>query len=293
MTFRIDRFLTMFLFYPVRKMLKESDGVRIPILMYHSISDDSDENVHPYYQTNTLPERFEEHLQFLHKNRYSVTSLREAVKRLEQKSSRSSVEKNEKSVVLTFDDGYADFHTHAFPLLQKYGFTATVFLPTGIIDHKVKGLRGKNHLSWKNVAELHDNGIEFGSHTVTHSLLRTKNDDELDFELRKSKREIEEVICLPVNAFSYPYAFPEEDTKFVALLKETLRNCGYKYGVSTRLGTASRIDDIFCLKRIPVNTQDDRTLFEAKLNHGYDWLGTVQYLYKKIKNRSYFNGMFF
>jgi len=251
--------------------------------MYHSISGDREENVHPYYRVNTSPERFEEHLQFLHENQYTVVSLGEAVKRLRENSSQWIVEKGKRSVVITFDDGFADFYTYAFPLLRKYGFTATVFLPTGLIDGNSNGIGCKEHLSWEKVVELYGKGIEFGSHSVSHPLLREKNRVELEFELSRSKKDIEEKIGATVAAFSFPYAFPEEDKTFVSLLKDTLSRSGYKICVSTMLGTNSSIDDVFSLKRIPINSLDDIIFFEAKLNGGYDWLGKPQYLIKVLK----------
>src|SRR3972149_10562618 len=98
---RIDRFLALYLFYyPMAVISRPSKG-RIPILMYHSISEDNGDNkIHPYYQTNTSPAIFEGHLKYLYKNKYNIVDLRQAVKLLRNGESRKA-----KYAVITFDDG--------------------------------------------------------------------------------------------------------------------------------------------------------------------------------------------
>ena len=76
---RLDRLLTLYFFHPLRKILSKKDGTRISILMYHSISDQDDPGRHPYFQTNTRPEIFARHMQFLADNNYNVISLSEAL----------------------------------------------------------------------------------------------------------------------------------------------------------------------------------------------------------------------
>jgi hypothetical protein len=81
--FRIDRFLTLSLFHPLHRLIRSDKGARIPILMYHSISDDKENKVHPYYRTVTSPEVFADHMRFLYENGYRAISLSEAVAVLE------------------------------------------------------------------------------------------------------------------------------------------------------------------------------------------------------------------
>ncbi|WP_162532277.1 polysaccharide deacetylase family protein [Candidatus Scalindua japonica] len=225
-------------------------------------------------------------MRYLHENDYSVVSLKDIVDILKKTPQLlNSSTRQLKYVVITFDDGFRDFYTQAFPVLQKYNFTATVFLPTEFINNNGSRLNEKEHLSWDEVRELNNNSINFGSHTVTHPQLKSIKKEEIEYEIRHSKETIEDKLGEVIDSFSYPFAFPEEDNEFRKYLKDILRECDYKYSVSTRIGTTSRKDDICFAKRIPVNSCDDIIFFKAKLEGGYDWLNKPQCIFKMFKRK--------
>ena len=192
---RLDRFLTMSIFHPLIGFTSSSHDVTVPILMYHSIADDVDDNVHPYYRTVTAPATFEKHMRFLRESNYEVLTLSEAVRFLraervrapERLKSPMSPDPMRRSVVITFDDGLRDFYTAAFPILEGFGFRATVFLTSGYIDKIF--ITGRECLRTREVGELAEKGVEFGSHTVTHPQLSGLSTSEIVRELRASKRD--------------------------------------------------------------------------------------------------------
>lgn len=298
---RLDRLATLHIASPLRRLVCQNKEPRIPILMYHSISEGMQKNVHPYYEITTTPDVFDHHMQYLHENNYRVITLAQAVKiltnaqletrnkepetRISEPATRNSEPGTRNHVVLTFDDGYRDFYTNAFPVLEKYGFTATVFLPTGSIGDKRQVFNTRECLNWEEVCELNKKGVNFGSHTVTHPELKYLKKDEIEYELRKSKETIEAKIGEAIDSFSYPYAFPEAQDGFKEYLKEVLEHYGYKTCVSTIIGTVTEGNDQFLLKRIPVNAYDDLMLFKAKLEGGYDWMHRLQYASKQIRSR--------
>jgi hypothetical protein len=187
--------------------------------------------------------------------------------------------------VLTFDDGYRDFYTHAFPVLRQCGFAATVFLPTDFIGNGRPGLCCKEHLIWEEVRELAGQGITFGSHTHTHPQLKGLSRSAIVQELRRSRNIIEDKLGSAVTEFSYPYRFPEENVEFKKFFVGELTKAGYICGVTTSIGRYRAGDDAIFIKRLPVNSDDDKAFLEAKLKGNYDWLHTPQYLVKRVRSR--------
>ncbi|PYU09511.1 MAG: hypothetical protein DMG29_19500, partial [Acidobacteria bacterium] len=163
---RLDRAISVHLSHPVSRRLIKGRGARIPILMYHAIKEGTGTR-HPYYETNTSPQVFAQQMQFLRENSYTVLSLEGALSYLQAGMT------NGKCVVITFDDGNRDFFTQAYPILSKYNFAATVFLVTGLLKDDNSDHNGTDHLTWREVQELHANGVQIGSHAVTHPELTT------------------------------------------------------------------------------------------------------------------------
>ena len=257
-------------------MLGQGQGTHVPILMYHSISDNLFGMSHPYYHINTLPEVFSEQMRWLHREGYRTIDLCEAWTGLSAGTDLS------KTMVLTFDDGYRDFYTDGFDVMKQCGFSATIFLATDRIQDTPARIEGADYLTWKEVRELHAEGICFGSHTATHPDLRSLGPDQIECELGRSKEIIEQNLGVPVGLFSYPFAFPEEDRCFTRFFEDLMKNLGYEMGVSTILGRASQKHNKFFLPRLPVNTWDDAHLLRAKLEGGYDWMHWPQLIKKSL-----------
>jgi len=276
--FRLDRFLTLYLVRPLMRMKLTEKSPGIPILMYHSVSDNAQTVAHPYFQTTTTPNTFRRHMAFLHENGYTVLPLKDAVGRLLHGQLFDGT-----SVVLTFDDGFKDFYTEAFPVLREYGYPCTVFLATAFVDDQRMKFKGRSCLSWKEVRQLHSRGVTFGAHTVNHPELVTLAPAELRAELELSRRKIESELGEHAESFAYPFAFPEGETQFIASLKKELQATGYLYGVTTKIGISSGNEDPLFLKRIPVGEGDDLELLKAKLDGAYNWLHPFQRLLKKLK----------
>ncbi|MEY3289445.1 MAG: hypothetical protein RLZZ419_1687 [Pseudomonadota bacterium] len=274
---RVDRLLSQYLFGPLKGRFR-GGGLKIPILMYHSIAGNTDDHLHPYYRTVTTPETFAMQMAFLSRSGYRTLTLFEAVGLLQGEANHQPLGR---SVVITFDDGFQDFYSAAFPVLEQFGFKATVFLISALIGKTF--VTGRQCLNAEEIRELSRNGIEFGSHTVSHPQLKNLSNAAIADELADSKVNIEDLIGVPVFLFSYPYRFPEEDSGFTRNLGALLIDAGYTAGVTTSIGLASADDDILFLKRLPVNDNDDLVLFKIKLEGGYDWLHPCQLAYKKSR----------
>ncbi len=272
---RLDRMLCL----TAGKYLRPASKIRIPILMYHSVSEEQKPVKHPYFSTTVTTAVFKAHLNFLKEHNYKIINLNQISGYLKQDVNE------QKLAVITFDDGYRDFYENAFPLLQEFGFTATVFVPSGIIsENGISMLEGQVLMNWQQIRECQANNIEVGSHSLTHGVLVNGTRQSLETELKESKKILEQKLNTSITSFAYPYCFPAENKEFVLLLKEILLDSDYKTGVTTSIGLATEKSDNLILSRIPVNDFDDLQLFSAKLNGYYDFLYLLQILFKKIKN---------
>lgn len=275
---RLDRVVSIGLSELFPGVLNRGLRPQIPILMYHGIQNGLRMR-HPYFETNTSPGLFEAQMRFLYEAGYKTASLDEVLQ-----ASRGN-QRMEKWVAITFDDGYRDFYTRAFPILQRYSATATVFVVPGFIDGLHPEKNPNDYMSWKQVKEVSAHGIRIGSHTMTHPKLYDLALAEVEQQVEQSKDIIQTKLGSAVDIFAYPFAFPEYDKGFVTELRKILQNHSYRCGVCTIVGRAHSGSDQYFLPRIPVNSFDDLRFFKAKLNGGYDWLHSVQYPVKLMKAR--------
>ena len=292
---RLDRLITLGFVHPLRQLGLRSREYRMPILMYHSISDGPEHARNPYYWTRTKPAIFAEQMAFLHAQGYQAVTLKTGMDRL-----RAGTAEQTKTVVLTFDDGLGDFHTTAHPILLQYNFKATMFLPTAFIGETRRQFapnassrftpldsRFTTHcLTWPEIRELHQQGIEFGSHTVNHPELVKLDWPAIKTELTDSKAEIEQQLGTAVQSFAYPYAFPSANRTFVETFINLLRELRYNFNVTTQIGQVRSLDESLALKRLPVNSADDSLLIGAKIRGAYDWIQKLQFSLKVLKQAS-------
>ena len=171
------------LFYRGKKTYTYSPNTKI--LLYHLVRED-------VYGGNDYlfvkPDDFEAQLQEIQRQGYQTVFADELYR----------IGPNEKAVVITFDDGYEDNYTVAFPILQKYGMKATVFVPSDMIGRE-------GHLTAEQMKEMQESGVfHFGSHTVTHMKLDTALTPDIERELSASQTAIEAITGAPVTALAYP-----------------------------------------------------------------------------------------
>lgn len=295
---RPDRILTLGLVDPLYRIFgnsRTSAQSVLPVLMYHSISDDPETGWPDYYRVCTSPVRFAEHMECLSRMGWRGVSLSEGLTRLGFESGNDNVtpsstpsepEANHpaepKLVAITFDDGFRDFLHFAFPILEKHGFSATMYLPTSYIGETPQMFKNRECLTWGEVQTLAAAGIEFGSHTVTHPRLLELSWPEIKTEISLSKQHIEQRAGLSVTSFAYPYNYPQNRPDFTRLLRGLLADTGFKSSVTTILGRARGANDCLELPRLPVNSADDASLLMAKLRGAYDWMSAAQSLRKKL-----------
>ena len=159
MAFRLDRFLTLYFFHPPISKGRRDSTIKIPILMYHSISSDTRITGHPYFKVCTSPAVFSNHVRFLHDNGYTSIALNDVAGIFAQKKAQLS-----KPVCIPFDDGLRDFLTDAFTILKRHGFSATVFLATDFVGSKQGGFNNRECLTWEDIKHLRSAGVALRRH---------------------------------------------------------------------------------------------------------------------------------
>ena len=166
----------------------------------------------------------------------------------------------QRTVALTFDDGFADFYTEAAPILRRLGLTAVVFLPVAYCGRTASwhvGTRGRPLMSWAQIRELAAQGLSFGSHSMTHTDLIHLTDTELAYEIAESKRLIEAEVRRDVRFFCYPYGCFDERTRRAVSIH-------YRGGAcSTSLRKPGPAEDRFALPRIDVHYVRNLALFRS------------------------------
>jgi peptidoglycan/xylan/chitin deacetylase (PgdA/CDA1 family) len=217
-------------------------------------------------------------MRLLHDHGFEVIDLAEAVRRL-----ASPLSQNERSIVLTFDDGFADFRANAWPILQTFRFHATVFLPTAFISASRTSFNGRRCLTWGEVRELHQQGVSFGTHTMTHPVLHGMRWPDIKRELADSRKALEDAVQQRVSSFAYPYAFPQEDRPFIRRFIGEVAETGYKQCVTTVIGRARSGASPMLLSRLPVNSCDDIAFLLSKLIGAYDWMREAQVLIRHTR----------
>lgn len=231
-------------------------GNRLCILMYHDISDDLKD------QWAVTQNQFIDQMRWLKENNYDILSLGQALEKLQ--SGRIS----ERSVVLSFDDGYKDFLEIIVPVLRNFEFNATLFIlanEAGGISHwKSAGLE-KPVLSWEEITRIVEMGFEIGSHGLTHRNLMYLQSDEMNKEIKDSKSIIEDKIKKPVIAFAYPFG------KYEYRTEKVVRKAGYRCAVGVGSTMANGPEtNLFRLQRVAIEQNDSLSNFIGKLTrHRY------------------------
>ena len=227
----------------------------LPILMYHRVAPESSRRLARFCVT---PRAFEEQLRYLRDAGYYSVSLEQWQRATDLKQPLPG-----RPIMLTFDDGYLDVFTYAWPLLKRYGFSATVFL---VADY-VGGVNGWDKaygetiplMGWDDARRLRDQGIIFGAHSTTHRPMTSLTIPDIAREGARARAILDRELGLPTTAFAYPYGDCD------AVVQHLIGACGYVFGLTCRPGKSRFQDNLLALPRIEVTGFDRLQDLVAKL----------------------------
>lgn len=263
------------------------NGKKTPILVYHRICPLFYKKELPY--ANVYPEEFDKQMSYL-KNHFEVVTVSEYLQRVKDSLLKGS------EICITFDDGFRDNYIYAFPILRKYGLKATFFLTTKYIgtdtlfpwmaiDNGAKDdiLTNRERwlpLSWEEVKEMMEYGMEFGTHTHTHGdSLSMMDIEDAKSEIEKSTRILMEKTGVYPDVFSYPHGSFKD---YGAVHVELLKSLSYKVALTTNAGRNCPLQDPYQLKRIIIYEEDSMWEFKKKVKGAYDIAGSLQKMWLNI-----------
>ena len=204
------------------------DDEKVLVLNYHMVN-------RMFISLAIDPEDFDWQMKYLVDHGYHTISPDELYAFLEGKGTLP-----DRPVLITFDDGYVDNYTNAYPILKKYNLKATIFIVTGFVSER------KGYLTWDQLREMEQHGITAQSHTVTHAPLPELSDERIREELIVSKQQAEAELGHPIEFIAYPTGV--HDLHIVGIAKEA----GYKGGFTVKYGNVDRSSNVYAMERVPV-----------------------------------------
>ncbi|WP_294351480.1 polysaccharide deacetylase family protein [uncultured Clostridium sp.] len=222
-----------------------TEDVGIPVLYYHSVLPDSE--VTTRNEVTISPENLKTQLQLVKDLGYTTLTMSELNDYI-----INNKEIPKKSILITFDDGYADNYVHAFPILKELDMKATIFVISSGID-------GGYYMSSDQLKDMVNYGIDIESHTVNHVHLDTLSYEEQLKELKDSKATIEKITNKEVLSIAFPFGDYNENTL------KAVTDAGYSIAFTTNRGLANRTDNKIALDRIYVSSEYSIDTFKDRL----------------------------
>jgi GT2 family glycosyltransferase/peptidoglycan/xylan/chitin deacetylase (PgdA/CDA1 family) len=242
-----------------RAKLRELAGNPLRVLLLHSISTPQNAQEASYYLS---PGRFRKLFDTMKSAGYNCAD--------PLKLEHDGAQWGPRDFVLTFDDGYDDFYTEVFPLMEQYSLKPLVFLTAGIRDSnrwdQANGLRARTLLTAAQIAELQRHGVRFGSHTLTHPSLPDLDDRQLQREVADSRHQLEDLLGEQVNTFAYPFGYLNQRVRAAVI------EAGYKLAFTTVPGM-NHWQDPYAIRRTEFNEVDSPSFDRWKLR---TWLNPRQ-----------------
>ena len=261
---------------------------KVPVVMYHAIlATDTDLEINIVHITL---EAFEKQMAWLHTNGYLTISIDEMLKNVEASASK-------KSIVLTFDDGYLSLLKLATPILQKYGFKATLFLTSEISEGNLMEKReiyypnNDRALTWAEVKELHNLGWDIQAHGANHLKHNSLNRPELYQEMNNCKSAIKNQLKKSPVYYSFPFG------RYNSLCLKMLGELNFSAGFSVHQGLVSKRSDVRRLPRVAINRLDTIKTFQNKILTGHIntktklKAGLIYQLYKNTYLKDFFKSI--
>ncbi len=213
------------------------------VLNYHKVDETP-------ISLSVSPADFAAQLRYLLENDFNVININQFYDGL---TGQKELPKN--AVLITFDDGYKDNYTNAFPILRQLNLPATIFVITDFVGQK-------NYVTWDDLREMAVGGISVESHTKTHNSLTDLTDEALKEELRASKERIKKELAKDADFLAYPTG--AYNLHIAGLVKDA----GYKAAFTVKYGNADGDSNLYAVERVPIfHTEDTMKSFRERISY--------------------------
>jgi O-antigen biosynthesis protein len=231
-------------------------GSTVPILMYHQVTPAP---IPAFSRYTITAANFERQMRWLALAGYHPVTIGALVA-----SRRGGAALPPRPVVITFDDGFEELLHHAVPVLQRRGFTATIFLIAGLMGGEGEWLRDEIGtaipiMGWDSARGLDAAGFELGAHTVSHPRLTSLEASAVRSEVADGRKLLEDRLGRAVTHFAYPFG------AYDRAVRQAVIDAGYESACSTRRGRSPGDDDLFALHRVSVYGHDSMASFICRL----------------------------
>ncbi len=228
----------------------------LPILMYHDVSPTPPDDIYRA-ASNVLPAEFAKELDYLKCAGYTTVTMAQLFEAIHGEAALPA-----RPIILSFDDGYENHYSQVFPMLKARGFAGSFAVITGFIgDNGV-------YMTWGDIKEMADGGMEFMSHTVSHVDLNTSDDATVREQVTASKASLEEHIGKPVKFLVYPSGEPfrsgseQRQQEVVSMLREA----GYQGALLAGPSSITQDPQIpFALNRVRVSAGEDIATYAGSI----------------------------
>jgi peptidoglycan/xylan/chitin deacetylase (PgdA/CDA1 family) len=229
--------------FQAKDKVQHNNSKGVPVLMYHSIS---------YEKGNELKvpvENFRAQMEYLKESGFTTLTMNQLWDFF-----ANNAPLPEKPIVLTFDDGYKDNYTDAFPIMKEFGMKGTIYVITGTID------KNSAYITSEQIREMHEYGLDMDSHTVNHEDLSSLSYAKQYETVKNAKDTLEDLLNKEVKSFAYPYG------KYNGNTIKAVRAAGYKMAFTTKGGFAEASDGMLTLDRVRINGSDSLEQFKKKID---------------------------
>jgi peptidoglycan/xylan/chitin deacetylase (PgdA/CDA1 family) len=228
----------------------------VPVLLYHAVDPDPPPGLRRW---SVDPARFATHMDLVAAWAGATLTVSQYAELLRD----PTAPRPERAVVVTFDDGFADFASRAVPIMGEYGVRSTVYVTTGFVGETSEWLPPDARspmMSWRDIAALPERSVEVGAHGVRHLQLDVITRADAREEIAASKAQLEAALGREVQSFAYPFGYHGRH------VRDMVAAAGFDNACAVKNALSAPHDDPYAIARVIITDDIDAATLERILD---------------------------